>query len=581
MVGYASDTIAASVGRLNVQYFLPAPQREFVWRQDQIIQLFDSIMRGYPISSFLFWQLESENYENWNIFQFIGQYKKGDHNPPASSEGVHQLTLILDGQQRLTSLLIGLKGSYANKKKKSSDAWVKQYLHLDLLNDPKVPDENGEEGNRYGFKFSQDPPNNDDKHYWLKVGKILNLKTDDMFHDFKSEEVDQLPDTIMKKQVKVFEKNLDRLYWAIWKEKVINYYTEVDQDYDKVLDIFVRANSGGTKLSKSDLLLSMVSSDQEWKNAREDIFYLVDYLNSEFKNEFNKDFIMKTCLVLSGLEVQYKVKNFNKKNLKKIKENWKDIEGAIKNGVQLAYSFGINGDVLISANALIPILYYLYKNPGMTLLEQTPFSSKNAARIHTWLVMALLNNMFSGQSDQALDLSRQVLDKEAHQKDFPSDALNNSISKILNKKTSFDDDTMEGILELTYQMPATFLALSLLYDNRERMIFPVQKDHIFPQALFDEKTMNDAGINDPKKQILFKEYMDRIGNLELLISGVNEKKSDEPLDTWIATRIKSFRDTHLIPSDEALYQFSQFDKFIEKREEMIRDHLKHLFIRTK
>jgi len=305
----------------------------------------------------------------------------------------------------------------------------------------------------------------------------------------------------------------------------------------------------------------MVSSDPEWKNAREDIFNLVDYLNIEFKNEFNKDFIMKACLVLSGLPVQYKVNNFNKKNLKKIKENWKDIERAIINGVQLAHSFGINGDVLISANALIPITYYLYKHPGMTLQEQTPFSSRNAPKIRTWLIMALLNNMFSGQSDQALALSRQVLDEEKHE-DFPMDALNNSISKILNKKTYFDDDTIESIPELTYRTPSTFLVLSLLY-NFKRMV-SYEMDHIFPQALFEKKNMDDADITDPDKQALFRVYMDRIGNLELLSPKENNEKSNANFEEWITTRDESFKETHLIPSDEALYQFSQFDKFIEK-----------------
>jgi uncharacterized protein with ParB-like and HNH nuclease domain len=54
------------------------------------------------------------------------------------------------------------------------------------------------------------------------------------------------------------------------------YYTETDQDYDRVLDIFVRANEGGTKLSKSDLLLSMVTSSWDGVNAREEIFNFVD-----------------------------------------------------------------------------------------------------------------------------------------------------------------------------------------------------------------------------------------------------------------------------------------------------------------
>ncbi len=52
-MGYQSDTISTIINRLNVRYFLPAIQREFVWDPEQIIELFDSIMRGYPISSFL------------------------------------------------------------------------------------------------------------------------------------------------------------------------------------------------------------------------------------------------------------------------------------------------------------------------------------------------------------------------------------------------------------------------------------------------------------------------------------------------------------------------------------------------
>src|SRR5437588_3223759 len=115
---YQSDTIANVVNRLNLRYFLPAIQREFVWSPDQIIQLFDSLMRGYPISTFLFWDLKPENRDRWDVYRFIENFHANDtHNEFASTAGVQLLTLVLDGQQRLTSLLIGLKGSYTIKKK--------------------------------------------------------------------------------------------------------------------------------------------------------------------------------------------------------------------------------------------------------------------------------------------------------------------------------------------------------------------------------------------------------------------------------------------------------------------------------
>ena len=74
-MAYQSDTIATVINRLNTQYFLPAIQREFVWQPEQIIQLFDSIMRGYPISSFLFWELKPENRDKWEIYKFIENFQ--------------------------------------------------------------------------------------------------------------------------------------------------------------------------------------------------------------------------------------------------------------------------------------------------------------------------------------------------------------------------------------------------------------------------------------------------------------------------------------------------------------------------
>src|SRR6266849_1793484 len=96
---YNSDTIAQIMKRLNNSYFLPAIQREYVWHQDQIIALFDSLMRGYPISTFLFWELDPENHSKWEIYAFIDSFHQaGTHNEIAKVDGLQQLTLILDGQ---------------------------------------------------------------------------------------------------------------------------------------------------------------------------------------------------------------------------------------------------------------------------------------------------------------------------------------------------------------------------------------------------------------------------------------------------------------------------------------------------
>lgn len=56
------------------EYVLPAIQREFVWRADQIARLFDSLMRGYPIGSFLFWEVRRENTRQFKFYDFVRNY---------------------------------------------------------------------------------------------------------------------------------------------------------------------------------------------------------------------------------------------------------------------------------------------------------------------------------------------------------------------------------------------------------------------------------------------------------------------------------------------------------------------------
>jgi uncharacterized protein with ParB-like and HNH nuclease domain len=94
---------------------LPAIQRELVWTPDQIELLFDSLMRDYPVGSFLFWHVDKRRSHDFQFYEFIRNYheRNSKHNPKANVSGEDDIIAILDGQQRLTSLYIGLKGSYA------------------------------------------------------------------------------------------------------------------------------------------------------------------------------------------------------------------------------------------------------------------------------------------------------------------------------------------------------------------------------------------------------------------------------------------------------------------------------------
>lgn len=575
-MSYESTSIARIITKLNIEYFLPAIQRPFVWKSEQLVRLFDSIMKGYPISSFLFWDLEDERKRDWDIYKFIENFSHGDtHNEIASTDGLN-VNLVLDGQQRLTSLFIGLKGTYKTKKKfkrhAKADAWLTKRLYIDLLKDPKIDDEEASTEVSYGFEMFEFEPKNVESKYWFRVGKILDFNDLEEFDDYKEELREQLPDTITKGELKLFERNLNRLRKVVWEDDVIAYYTESSQNYDRVLDIFIRANDGGTKLSKSDLLLSMMTSKWGERNAREEIYNFVDVLNKNLpqKNNIDKEVVMKACLLLTDLPHTYKVSNFTKENLEKIQHNWPIIQGGLKSALSLVNKFGIDSKTLLSANALLPIAYYLSKTDCFTFESNESQAQKNRLRIQRWIVIALLNNTFGSTTDRVIGQARDVI-KESLIKsdDFP---LNELIVGLRRHGTfpKLDKDFIEDILETTYRNKTCFLVLSLMHEGRNFGDNDYHIDHLFPKSSFTTSSLLNSGITEANIPA-YKEYANRLGNLQILSWTDNTKKTKKEFSQWVTRCDDQYMDEHCIPRNEDLFELDKFIDFVTKREQLIKE----------
>lgn len=159
------------------KYLLPAIQREFVWSTEQIEVLFDSLMRDYPIGSFLFWYVSKENTGDYEFYEFIREYSEFDsrHNPKANINGLDDIITVLDGQQRLTALYIGLRGTYAYKLARrrygNPQSYPKRKLYLNLLNTAEMYNR------EYEFKFltDEEAQERNEDTFWFEVGKILNF----------------------------------------------------------------------------------------------------------------------------------------------------------------------------------------------------------------------------------------------------------------------------------------------------------------------------------------------------------------------------------------------------------------------
>lgn len=573
---YQEETIKTIIDRLNTQYFLPSIQRHYVWKPDGIILLFDSIMRGYPISSFLFWEISSENREKWDVYKFaeIANSEGTSHIKLPSADGIQNLTLVLDGQQRLTSMLIGLKGTYLIRKRYQRanhfGKFPENRLYFDLFEDPTPRDDDQEFTGKpyYGFKFFDKEPENSADHHWIRVGKILDCHDDNAFYKMKDEEETSFPAEISKARENQFERNLWRLYQAIWKDAAISYYIERDQDYDRVLDIFIRANEAGTELTKAEVLMAMLTS--KWGiNAKDQIESFILYLNNQLnrKNDFGIEFVMRTSLILAGLPVRYRINNFTNQAISDIEKNWGAMQSAMERTVRLVNSFGIDKNNLTSRLAIIPLIYYAYLHPGVSFLGSDTFETKNALRMRRWLLSVLLNNVFGRVQEQLLANTRRVLNEHKSEEDFPLKALNDELIRM-RFRVDLDE---KAFLSASYG--GAFLQLSMLYDDEVWRMLPNQQDHIFPQSLFSDANPEFEKLSAEQKA-RYHSLMNRMGNLELLLEHENNEKRAKPFDEWIKTRDATFRQRHLIPPDDALLQFENFEQFMQEREALIVERLK-------
>jgi uncharacterized protein with ParB-like and HNH nuclease domain len=571
-------TIKESVENIHAKkYLLPAIQREVVWKDDQIARLFDSLMRDYPIGSFLFWYVEKKNTDNYQFYEFVREYHEKDncHNSKANVSGQDDIIGILDGQQRLASLYIGLKGSYAYKEpRKRRDnplAFPTRRLYLNLLSPSKGNDQSDMLFD-FAFLTDEDASKSDDKTFWFRVSEVLNLSELSEVSDYLIE--NGLMDTPDKK-VKLFaSKTLHKLWSVVHENKVINYFLEKDKSLDKVLNIFIRVNSGGTILSYSDLLLSIATAQWKQRDAREEITSFVDELNNIGDGfNFDKDFVLKSSLVLSDFTgIAFKVDNFNKANMLKIEELWDEIRQGLRAAVMLVSGFGYSRDTLTANYAIIPIAYHLAKIGLPKNFDVANKYSEDRKVIQRWLILSLVKRAFGGTPDSVLRPTREVLRQNSN--GFPLDSIIEKF-KGKNKSLSFSEDDIENMLYYRYGQGYTFSTLAMLYPTLDfRNKFHI--DHIHPGSRFTRAKLRRQEISEDDIDF-YMEYVNTLPNLQLLEGIPNQEKNDTHFSEWFEEKVEAkadYKKRHYIPNVD--FSLENFKDFIEERKILIKNKLYEL-----
>lgn len=564
-------TIKESIDKIRKRkYVLPSIQREFVWGAEQIERLFDSLMRDYPIGTFLFWEVDKTRINDFQFYEFLKNYheKNSTHNPKADLPTDEGVIALLDGQQRLTSLYIALNGTYARKKRyhhwDNDKAFPPKKLYLYLLS----PSEEIE--TEYEFKFLTKEEAKADAG-WFPCSKTLKFnEASDVLSYLISKD---LTDTskYKKKQSKFATDTLSKFYNVVHQKGTISYFLEKSPELDKVLQIFIRINSGGTILSYSDLLLSIATAQWKHKDAREVIHEFVDDINTIGDGfDFTKDNVLKACLVLADLDVKFKVDNFTKANMVKIEKQWDGISNALKSAIKLASKLGYRRDNFTATNAIIPIAYFIFKNGFEDTILHTSLRQGDRKAVSEWFARVLLKGTFGGQPDTIYPQMRKLINDNLAR--FP---LKEIIAFYAGqrKSISFSEEDIENLLDLEYGKRGTYSALSLLYPGLNYS-FKYHQDHIHPKSAFYKKSLSKLDLSEDDIQYM-KDNFNCLPNLQLLEGTQNIEKSKTPFQIWLTEKYpkksdqSAYLQQHYISADAPL-ELKNFTEFYKARWEALK-----------
>lgn len=534
----------------NGGFWLPNIQRPFVWKEDQIARLFDSVMREYPISTLLVWRTkESVKHrkfiDNYKAAQHLSEYFVPDH------DGVKNL--VLDGQQRTQSMYIGLRGSYEGRE-----------LYLDMLSGDQVAPEDM----RYGFRFLSAPA-----WPWVKLKDVVN----------QLDRQNRLPTQVASDLkaaagVALSEKQTNRVLenvMLVWREFVhddnISYQEldGVDSDayrIDDVVEIFIRANSGGTKLGKSDLMFSLVA--QSWTDADESLEELLDTLNQS-GYAFERDFVLKSSLVMLGHGAKYDVAKFRDPAIRdEFVDKWDELSDAIRAVRDYLYgsTFLRSNKAVPSYLGLIPLIYFRYRFPDQW---------KAAEGKEQYILRTMLTGAFSGTPDNLIDRCVKAIQERGN---FDMDEM----FQIIRDDGRSLEVTANTIAGTRYGKALSHLIFNLWYRDFDYQPATVdnlpQQDHIFPQwVLKEEKQINPVTGRWGRKYD--KNARDQIANLALLTTKENgfTGKSGQLPDKWLPEQIKqdpTFLARHLIPNDPELWKLENYQDFVAARRKLILEKFK-------
>jgi hypothetical protein len=552
-----SKTIKSFINEINNreseggELSLPNIQRYFVWDEDQMVKLFDSIMRQYPLPSLLIWKTKEPLRHREFIQHYIEPIDVRCLYRPTSNE---KKRLVLDGQQRLQTLYIGLTGSIESK-----------ILHFDALSG-LVPDN---DGINYKFRFILP-----EKAVWPNIPFRGIIYTRKLPSEITAELVKKYDLSLSAEESAILTNNIERARVEFTSNQAL-IYQEIDSTdaeiashtLDDVVEIFIRANDGGTKLSKSDLMFSLMTSN--WPTADEVMQEFLSELNGT-QFDFDRDFVLKASMVILDQGARYDVKKLRSQEIRdRITNEWSELTNSISfiRDFLKQKTFIQSDKALPSYLAIIPLVYFYHKFPKKW--QETKGKE-------LYLLRVLLTGAFSGRPDNLIDKLVNTIKKT---EDFNVD----EIFKDIREDQRSLELSENHLFEMGYGTRTIHLLFNLWYSkvdyNPAYNGHLPQIDHIFPRSALRKIKMIEDGVS---KQRYTVDKINQLANCMLLPRDENGAagKSDTLPNKWFEGKSLEYLELHCIPQDKALWDVEEFENFIEARKQLILNKFGYLVFKV-
>jgi len=613
------DSIASYLNEINDVAFLPGLQREFVWSPKQIEELFDSLVRNYPVGLIIKWNIRHTDREHVSyefIRDFVAEegtvpeavYDAGFRRYNRQSDEDRYDTLVIDGQQRLNSILIGLGGSIARynggsgKPKSEAEYWERRMLCIDLFghphyDEPYLPGE-------YDFRFRRAEgfgkasafgyeERGGNRHFWYPLPDTLDeADRKRPIREVRTEVKDRVAAAEFEASGEERELLRDVAVGVVNDvfDNVVEYSLpsrEVTHPTEHIKEIFQRINTEGSDPKPYQLLLSRLMSywpyldDSEPLNARNLVENWIERYQADYpgyERQLNRRLFMIYACYLLGTDLAglRTVNEFDDADLDRLHTLWRGedarsynefsrFEGGLERSLETLTQIGFSGRTMDGLSYIALLAKFYYENDA-------PLNRENRNEIFRFFAKLLLLSESHGtmRRTKARQMLAELEEQEESLTTFPGDELfstlniqpapediRRTVTEARYEKTDgsalFSDDSVAAILGL----------IDEAYSFRD--IKQMHVDHIYPRSRADEFVPEEAEEGS----------IDRLGNLQLLNEQENVRKSDRAPTDWLddlgelerekLERVNLYPD--VVPTDDA------FADFVAAREQRIIDHL--------